>query len=342
MSRAEKRPALAAVSPQDRLSLPTVCEWSPEVSPQRSHGSRPVAPASRNYVLLTAARNEARYIERAIQAVLAQTALPKKWVIASDGSADQTDDIVSQYAAENGFMQLVRLEPDHPRSFAAKCQALRTSADELVDVEYGFIGNLDADITFTPDYYASLLSRLEADTSLGIVGGTIYESRWGRLHAPVHHTSIVAGAVQFFRRQCFEDIGGYRPIHTGGIDSVAVVEAKMLGWQVRTFEDLIVIHHRHEGSAASFVLRARFKDGVRDCMLGHHPLFQIAKCLRRCGEWPWFISSIFRVFGYLSGSFLLLAGLRSRPVSVSFVRFLRGEQLERIRRQLQRLVRREA
>ena len=45
------------------------------------------------YVLITPARNEAQFIELTLRSMVAQTALPLRWVIVSDGSTDETDDI---------------------------------------------------------------------------------------------------------------------------------------------------------------------------------------------------------------------------------------------------------
>ena len=50
--------------------------------------------ATLNYVLITPAHNEEAYIEKTLISMLNQTLLPLKWVIVSDGSTDQTDDIV--------------------------------------------------------------------------------------------------------------------------------------------------------------------------------------------------------------------------------------------------------
>ena len=49
------------------------------------------------YVLITPARNEAKFIELTLKSMVAQTVLPLKWVIVSDGSTDGTDDIVKKY-----------------------------------------------------------------------------------------------------------------------------------------------------------------------------------------------------------------------------------------------------
>ena len=59
----------------------------------------------------------------------------------------------------------------------------------------------------------------------------------------------VSGACQVFRRACFEDIGGYVPIRSGGVDHIAVITARMKGWKTRTFTEKICLHHRDIGSA---------------------------------------------------------------------------------------------
>ena len=61
------------------------------------------------YVVITPARNEAEFIEGAIQSMVAQTMRPAKWVIVSDGSTDGTDDIVKKHAAQHDWIELVRM-----------------------------------------------------------------------------------------------------------------------------------------------------------------------------------------------------------------------------------------
>ena len=50
-----------------------------------------------SYVLITAARNEEAFIDLTIKSIIAQTILPKKWIIASDGSTDNTTSIAEKY-----------------------------------------------------------------------------------------------------------------------------------------------------------------------------------------------------------------------------------------------------
>src|SRR3954453_7183268 len=102
---------------------------------------------TRDYVLVTAARNEEDLIEATVKSVAGQTILPKKWIIISDGSTDRTDSIVSALAREFPFLELIRNEARDSRNFGAKARAFRLGYDRLGEISHDFIGNLDADVT---------------------------------------------------------------------------------------------------------------------------------------------------------------------------------------------------
>src|SRR2546427_7559472 len=93
------------------------------------------------YVLVTAAYNEERYIERTIQSVVAQTLVPQRWVVVSDGSTDGTDQIVKTYAVKYPFIRLLRLREEHARNFAAQVYAINLGCKYLQHVSYQFIAN---------------------------------------------------------------------------------------------------------------------------------------------------------------------------------------------------------
>ena len=178
------------------------------------------------YVLMTAARNEEEFIEKTLQSVVEQTVLPRKWVIVSDGSTDRTDEIVREYAEKYPWIALVRREPDKQRNFGSKALALREAMPLIETVGYDFIGNLDADVSFEETYFENLFAFFEAEPELGLGGGKIYNKHKDGFKKEMSTDSAVAGAVQMFRRQCFEDVGGYLPISTGGIDTVAEVHGE--------------------------------------------------------------------------------------------------------------------
>ena len=60
------------------------------------------------YVLITPAHNEETFIEKTLDSMVAQTALPERWVIVDDGSDDRTAEIVARYAERHPWIELIR------------------------------------------------------------------------------------------------------------------------------------------------------------------------------------------------------------------------------------------
>jgi glycosyltransferase involved in cell wall biosynthesis len=281
---------------------------------------------NKTYALITAARNEEAYIRTTLEAVVKQTLLPKIWVIVSDGSTDRTEEYVRDYAGRHSFIRLIRLESSGMRAFSNQASAANAGYDSISATEFDFVGFLDADISFDPNYYEDLVAKFEMNPRLGVAGGSIVENRDGRFDARFgDSTDHVAGAVQFFRRQCYEQVGGLVPLRWGGHDDVAAVMARRAGWDIRCFSDLRVFHHRPTGSAGTTLRRARFREGMQDYFMGYHFLFEAGKCLRRAVEPPYVIGSFLRLCGYL------WPGIRRQRPSMpeDFVRYLRQEQKRR-------------
>ena len=282
--------------------------------------------AALSYVLVTPARNEVAFIEQTIKSVVGQRILPKRWVIVSDGSTDGTDEIVQRYAQTYDWIELVRMPERRERHFAGKVSAFNAGFERLADVEYDLVGNLDADITFDQDYFSFLLGKFAELPKLG-VGGTPF--REGVRQYDFRYTSInhVSGACQLFRRECFQQIGGYRPTPIGGIDLVAVITARMNGWQTQSFIEKTSFHHRTMGTGMHKGLKVHFKGGRGDYMLGGHPVWEIFRTFYQIMKKPYVIGGALRLIGFY---WAMLSG-EPKCVSDEFVAFRRGEQMERMR-----------
>ena len=212
------------------------------------------------YVLISPARNEEKYIAKTMESVINQTVLPIKWVIVSDGSTDSTDQIVSWYATSHEYIQLLRVSNREKRDFSSKVNAFKAGVRQLNGLEYDFIGNLDADVSFEPDYFERVLEKFAENEKLGIGGGKVLELQNGDYKERTgDRPFVVAGAVALFRRRCYEEVGGFIPLKVGGEDSVAQISARMKGWEVKPFSELKVLHHRATGMGAGNVWGVRFR-----------------------------------------------------------------------------------
>ncbi len=279
------------------------------------------------YVLITPAKNEEAYITKTIESVIKQTIKPIRWIIVSDGSTDRTDEIVERFAKENSFIQLIKKPVDQNRNFGSKVLAFRMGFEQIKNLEYDFIGNLDGDMGLDPDYYEKIFRKFEADQSLGIAGGVRMDYLGGKFIKIHSSRNSVAGGFQMFRRSCFEKIGGYIPIRYGGIDAAAEIMARMYGWEVHSFEDIITYHYKPTGSARTNIIKGKFEAGVKYYLLGYYPPFPIIRFAMRIYQRPYLIGSMVSIIGFLWASIRKY----KRPVSNEFVKHLRKEQKSRLK-----------
>jgi hypothetical protein len=282
---------------------------------------------SPTYVLITPARDEAKFIELTIKSVVAQTVRPLKWVVVSDGSTDGTDDIVSGYAAEHPWIELVRMPERRERHFAGKVHAFNAGYARVTSLGFDAIGNLDADVSFEAEHFEFLVGKFADDPRLGVVGAPF---RQGTYQYDYRFSNIenVWGGCQLFRRECFEDIGGYVPVKGGTIDHIAVVSARMKGWKTRTFTEKVCLHHRPMGTAQHGMLATWFRTGVKDYSVGNHPVWELFRVLYQMKQWPFVMGGLALGSGY---AWSMMRRVK-RPVSNDLVEFTRREQRQRLGR----------
>ena len=290
-------------------------------------------PKGLTYALITPARNEARYIELTIKSMIGQTHRPVKWVIVSDGSTDETDEIVGRYTGDYPWIELLRMPERTERHFAGKALAVNTGYDRIKNLDFEIVGNLDADVSFEPDHFEFLIGKMAENLHLGVAGAPFRE---GTFQYDYRFTKIdnVWGGCQLFRRECFEAIGGYVPLRGGGVDLVAVVTARMQGWQTRTFPERVCIHHRIMNSAMNKGLKLKFKWGQSDYRLGSHPAWQFFRGIYQITKPPYVIGGV----SILAGYFYSLIMRRPRYVSSEFAAFRGKEQMQNLRNFLGRFL----
>lgn len=279
-----------------------------------------------SYVLITPARNEARYIEATIQSMIAQTHRPLKWVIVSDGSTDGTDEIVRSYLAVHDWIELFRMAEREERNFAGKAYAFNAGYERTRELCFEVIGNLDADVTFEPGHFAYLVAKFTEYPKLGVAGAPFTEGK-SQYDYRFTSTENVWGGCQLFRRTCFESIGGYMPLKGGGVDLVAALTARMNGWQTRTYMDSMCVHHRVMNSAMSDSFTRKFRWGRSDYRLGSHPLWQLFRCTYQLTRQPYIVGGLSALAGYFSAYVMR----QPRTISPELTRFRGHEQMHRLK-----------
>jgi glycosyltransferase involved in cell wall biosynthesis len=288
-----------------------------------------------NYVLITPARNEEAFIEKTLQSIVIQSRRPMRWIIVDDNSTDRTAEIVRSYLAGNEFIELLRPHDGQAeRNFASKSRAIALAYESLRHLDFDYVGNLDADIGLEPNYYESILGKMEENPKLGLAGGIRYDLLDGKFVLRDCARNSVGGPIQLFRRECYEEIGGYMALPYGGIDAVAETSARMHGWEVRSFPEYRVYHYRATGTANRSIWQALYRAGQRDYSIGYHPLFEFAHVLNRLMDEP-YLASMITMLGYLSAK---LKG-EARAVPEELIAFLQQEQMSRLKNSLTSLSR---
>jgi glycosyltransferase involved in cell wall biosynthesis len=258
---------------------------------------------------------------------LEQTIRPIKWVIVSDNSTDNTDEIIIHYESQYSFIQYIRKDSIQ-KGFISKVEALKLAYYELSKNDFDFIGTLDGDITLEKDYYEKLFNEFEKNEKLGIGGGVYWELlKYNTFKAQKISLSSVPGGVQVFRKKCFTDVGGYIPLEYGGEDGIFEFMARMNGWLVQAFPDLKAYHHREVGKTNNDnLLKILINCGKRFYYMGYSLLFEIVRTGCRLKNRPLIIGSLVE----LSTFICLFLKREKRHVPLEIEEFIKREQYNRL------------
>jgi glycosyltransferase involved in cell wall biosynthesis len=179
------------------------------------------------YVALTSGRNEEKYIEQTLNAVMQLNPPPEVYVVVDDGSNDKTYEIISN-KKEIHLIKLVN--PRHPVRGVNLAWALNAGIEKVMKLipDWDFLLKVDADSVIPQDYFSRLFLEFEKNPRLGISSGTPYDERVWKGRA--------SDGAKIYRRQCWNDIGSFTPCNA--FDTLALIEAKRHNWVVGSFPDL--------------------------------------------------------------------------------------------------------
>lgn len=282
-----------------------------------------------DYVIITPAYNEEKHISQTIDSVLSQTILPKIWVIVDDGSTDGTADVIKSKVEQHPWIRYIfRPKIDGQTYYVSNVYAILEGIKEVSSISFEYLAILDADISLFDNYYQTIFQLFSHDPRLGIVSGNCADRIGEEIKKHLYDRRSCPKAIMVFRRQCYEDIGGFVPMKYGGEDTCACFAARMNGWKTWAFHELMVIHNKPLGTGPSRnLLKIRFRQGIGEYSLATHPLFLLAKSLRRCiKESPVLMGGLARMAGFVYAHFMG----EERQIPDELVKYIRKEQLSRV------------
>ncbi|HML74980.1 MAG TPA: glycosyltransferase family A protein [Anaerohalosphaeraceae bacterium] len=284
-----------------------------------------------NYIIITPAYNEEKYINQTINSVLSQSILPQKWIIVDDGSNDNTAYIIKEYAKKHEWIKYqYRTKVMGQSYYASNVHAIIDGLKvlEIEEIPYDYIAILDADIELPCDYYEQILTQMESKPELGIASGNCADRIGNKLKKHLYDRRSCAKAIMVFRKDCFDQIGGFVPMKYGGEDTVACFMARMRGWRTWAYHEMLVEHNKPLGTGPSRnIIKVRFRQGVGEYSMGSHPLFVLFKSLRRCvKEPPYILGGFARLWGFIYAHFIG----EPRQISEELIKYIRKEQFGRV------------
>lgn len=262
------------------------------------------APHGKRYVIVMPCRDEDRFLAQTIECVVRQTVRPEELVIVDDGSTDKTGAIADAAAAAHSWIQVVhRINRGVRKVGGGVIEAFYEGFNTLRTRNYDFLCKMDADITIPDDYFENIMRKMDEDPQLGSASGKVFNTMRGedKLFEERIIDEQVSGAAKFYRRQCFEDIGGLvQEVMWDGID---FHRARMFGWKTRSFRDpeLRILHHRLMGSSYKSIFHGRLRWGRGQWFMGTHPLYIIASGVFRMCERPYVIGGLLIILGFCHG-----------------------------------------
>lgn len=277
-----------------------------------------------SYIIISAVRDEGKYIEKTIKCVISQTIKPLKWVIVNDGSSDNTGEIIDEYTAKYAWIKSIhRQNRGFRKAGGGVIEAFYDAYDSLPMKNWDFIVKMDGDLIFDDNYFERCFEYFRMNAKLGIGGGVIHyiiDGKEKEEKTPIFH---VRGATKIYRVECWEAIGGL--IKAPGWDTIDEVKANMLGWETRSFSDIKIIHQKYTGSADG-TMKDLIKHGVANYIAGYHPLFMCIKCLKRTIQKPYLVGSFLLLFGFIKGYIQKIPQIDDKEL----INYIRQQQLRKL------------
>jgi biofilm PGA synthesis N-glycosyltransferase PgaC len=254
------------------------------------------------YSIVTPTRDEGKYIEETIKSVIGQQVRPLEWFIMDDQSKDDTPAIVGKYLIDYPFIKYVRLNGFRKElvNTGGRVAAIINHADTLRAKETDILAKIDADTSFSPDFFSNILGEFIRDPQLGIASGHLVENG---IPEPISDRTSGRGASLIIRYKCFVQIGKFFVSKTRGEDVLAFVAVRALGWKTQTF-DYYFNHLKPEGIRKSR-LKNHYITGFYKGSIPYWLPFFLANLVRDLFKKPFGIGSMLQLYAYCLSRYIL-------------------------------------
>jgi glycosyltransferase involved in cell wall biosynthesis len=259
-------------------------------------------------------------MRRTLESVIDQSLRPALWVIVDDGSSDGSLEIIREYMERFDWIRLVEI-PDrgHRAVGPGVISAFNAGLASVRLQDYSYLCKLDLDLDLPPSYFELLIERMEGDPRIGTCSGKPYVRRGDTLVSERRGDEMSVGMTKFYRRSCFEAIGGFVPEVMW--DAIDCHKARQLGWRAVSWDDpeIRFEHLRPMGSSQTSIYTGRRRHGFGQYFMGSDPLYFLATAVFRAFEPPYVLGGLSMLQGYI-GAWLRGDRRLDDPELVAFIR----------------------
>ncbi len=315
---------------------------------------------NRRYIAVTPCRNEEKNLPNLVQSITTQTLKPALWVIVDDGSTDRTGEIITEAEKRHDWIKGIHLKKNEEymgTHIAYVCNTGFGFAEEYCaenKISYDYIALVDADNLLEARYFEKLINEFGNDKKMGIASGnsafadiesilddlraknpnvTVMDTEFWQIwyntttQTPNSREDLPMGSARLWRKDCFEETGGYQPVPLP--DSVSNAMAKMKGWKTRRFMDIKVIERQSLGKQG---LWEGYKEkGESYFFLGQSLFLAVLKTLKYSFNMPYY-TGVAYFYGYIKPLILRKERVEDDDVR-NYYKHIRSKELRTVHKE---------
>lgn len=280
------------------------------------------------YVIITPVFNEAKYLDRFIESIVAQTIKPIKLLFVDDNSDDDSASIIFKYQKHIKWIEYLYHSSQPKKVQGSKViQAFNFGLSKTDITGINFISKIDADLELPKNYFEEICKTFDENPAVGICGGIIQELKdkeWITIRESKYH---IRGALKSYRIKCFMDIKGLNPVL--GWDGLDEMKAFQLGWDTSTIN--VLVKHLRPASSDYNPLIMNFQYGIANYKNGSSFFLALVRFLVRIKDKPYFFSAFSFLFGYIK-AFLFRSNKNVDKELASFINKYHNRRLFTLKR----------